>query len=162
VYLAPPDNASQKELATLIETLKSGSPEEETGTPGAPPGPPGAPAAPGPDVNPEAAGPSTSAQAGDQAAGGEFDWRAAMRQLRNLSEEERAQKTQEILQKMTPEQRQQYEQRAGRMQNMSPEDRQRMRGQRGGGGQGGRGQGGRGQRPAPRPAEQGDNTDGTG
>ena len=102
------------------------------------------------------AGDEPPADAGEQPAAEEFDWRAEMRKLRGLSAEEQEQKLQELLQKMSPEQRRQYEERRRQRESMSPEDRESMR-QRGGG----RGEGAPGQQRPSRPTEQGNDTDGT-
>jgi len=104
VYLAPPDEAAEEDLAALITQLKTTAPamdemEEE---------PPGPAAAEPPEPAPEAANPAVDRPA-------ETDLRARMRQLRALTGEERTRKTQELLESLTPEQRSQAEEMLRRM-----------------------------------------------
>ena len=135
VYLAPPNKEEEEKLEALVEALdeaeeeagRTAGPRQETQSAGRGGGPRAG--------QPPAQEGEDAAQGEDAAEGEEIDWP----ELQGLSDEERQKKMQEILEKMTPEQRRQYEERRSMRQSMPSEDRQRMRQGRGGGGGGGGG-----------------------
>ena len=147
VYLAPPEQASKEAVEDKVRDLEAAGklPTAETTKeaplPGeAPPsmGPPGQPAAQAGQPGQAAAQPG---QPGQAAQGFTPEVRALMQQMRNATTDEERQKIrQQMMEQMTPEQRQQYESRTRAYQNMTPEERAQRRQQFGGaGGPGGAG-----------------------
>ncbi len=119
VYLAPPRELDAELQAQLEEARAAMPPVDEPTQPETTEAPP------------------------DQTGDARASMRQMLQQLQGLSGEEREKKRQEIMESLSPEQRRQMEERGRQREGMSPEARERMRGQRRGGeGGGGGGRGG--------------------